>query len=367
MGSSAQASATARLPRIQPALAPACKRLLRPAVPAVARSAAAWAGAARVSGTAWQDAAAAAALPGEAHESEGGNIYVGDYLADTLTAKSLDLPPGAAQVPPACQPGVPECTSAVRDQTPDVLAQAPWRGRPAAWPGLVAATLPHQGWARCQRSACRSGARSSRRCPGRARASSCASPGTASPGRCVRCRAGCRAACLPARCRPRGLHLPGIMSGARSGAAHAAAWAGTQAASLPASVICTCTVFWAAGQPAGCSSQGLALLGCPPGALPPGTAHKVRARLQQTYILAVLRCCEQGGSSQCCTRLHGWAPSRQQAEVPRTQDEGDARGTGGKLARLVLGDGLDVRKRTSGILERDREDLWDEQHRQSKR
>ena len=37
-------------------------------------------------------------LPGEPHESEGGNIYVGDYLADTLTAKSLDLPPGAAQV-----------------------------------------------------------------------------------------------------------------------------------------------------------------------------------------------------------------------------------------------------------------------------
>ena len=32
------------------------------------------------------------------HESEGGNIYVGDHLADTLTAKSLDLPPGAAQV-----------------------------------------------------------------------------------------------------------------------------------------------------------------------------------------------------------------------------------------------------------------------------
>ena len=38
------------------------------------------------------------ALPGEVHESEGGNIYVGDHLADTLTAKSLDLPPGAAQV-----------------------------------------------------------------------------------------------------------------------------------------------------------------------------------------------------------------------------------------------------------------------------
>lgn len=48
------------------------------------------------------------------------------------------------------------------------------------------------------------------------------------------------------------------------------------------------------------------------------------------------------------------------------QDEREATSPGGKLARLVLGDGLDARKRTSGILERDREEMWEQQNGQIK-